>query len=211
MRQRELGVAQIAGTSDMPIEGQPSMPSSGFNPGNLCTCQWCCPPFQISHNQSLSFLTSHPVVTCTGGRGGGGRGSRGGGRAGGRAGRSPGRGFGRGPAGGAGSSGPGRPQPGTKRGMEFGEGQQADKRQKSANGEAVVDGQIGGLASLMQYGSDDDGDASTRPNGIAGTSRELLILAGDIDEKRACHAVCIHVMQPQHAKLPTVLLFLVRS
>ena len=60
--------------------------------------------------------------------------------------------------------------------MNFGEGQQADKRQKSANGEAVGDGQIGALASLMQYGSDDDGggggggttETSTRANGLAG-------------------------------------------
>ena len=66
--------------------------------------------------------------------------------------------------------------------MEFGEGQQADKRQKSANGEAVADGQIGGLASLMQYGSDDEdmnggaAETSTRPNGMAGiyTSCPLL-------------------------------------
>ena len=62
--------------------------------------------------------------------------------------------------------------------MEFGEGQQADKRQKSANAEAVADGQIGGLASLMQYGSDDDNDGAeiTGPNGMAGTytCRSLL-------------------------------------
>ena len=33
MRQRELGLAQIAGTSDMPIDGQPPLANSGFAPG----------------------------------------------------------------------------------------------------------------------------------------------------------------------------------
>lgn len=33
MRQRELGLAQIAGTSDMPIDGQPPLASAGFVPG----------------------------------------------------------------------------------------------------------------------------------------------------------------------------------
>ena len=43
--------------------------------------------------------------------------------------------------------------------MDFGHaGQQADKRHKSANEGAAADGQVGGLASLMQYGSDDDGN-----------------------------------------------------
>ncbi|DBB02481.1 TPA: hypothetical protein ACH3X3_011475 [Trebouxia sp. C0006] len=89
----------------------------------------------------------------------GARGDRGGrgGRAGGRAGRSPGRGFGRGPGG---------RHPGNKRPMDFGlEGQQADKRHKSANEGAAPDGQDGGLASLMQYGSDDDGnEEAERPD-----------------------------------------------
>ena len=48
-------------------------------------------------------------------------------------------------------------RPDSKRGMPFGEGQPADKRQKTANGEGAADGQTGGLASLMQYGSDDEG------------------------------------------------------
>lgn len=66
--------------------------------------------------------------------------------------------------------------------MDFGEGQQADKRQKTANGEAVGDGQIGGLASLVQYGSDDDDDAaaadmSTRPTGTAGIYTLFCLLA----------------------------------
>lgn len=65
-------------------------------------------------------------------------------------------------------------QPGTKRGLEFGEGQQADKRQKSAHGEAVPDGQIGGLASLMQYGSDEEGQDAEGPNGIEGNATALL-------------------------------------
>ncbi|KAL3139054.1 hypothetical protein ABBQ32_005852 [Trebouxia sp. C0010 RCD-2024] len=141
VRQRELGLAQIAGTSDMPIDGQLPLANAGF---------------------------------VLGGRTG--RGSRGGGRAGGRAGRSPGRAFGRGPGRGFGrgpdgavSNGPGRVQPGTKRGLEFGQGQQADKRQKSAHGEAVPDGQLGGLASLMQYGSDEEGQNSEGPNGNEGT------------------------------------------
>lgn len=168
----------------------------------------------VHHSRSVITRHSHSQVQifmkiCTGGRGG--RGSRGGGRTGGRAGRSPGRGFGRGPGGGAVSNGPGRPQPGTKRGMEFGEGQQADKRQKSANGEAMADGQIGGLASLMQYGSDDDGDTSTRPNGIAGTSSQLFVAADDVNDECGCHRICTHVKQPQHATLFLVLLFLVGS
>jgi len=50
--------------------------------------------------------------------------------------------------------------------MDFGlEGQQADKRHKSANEGAAPDGQDGGLASLMQYGSDDDGnEEAERPD-----------------------------------------------
>ena len=49
--------------------------------------------------------------------------------------------------------------------MDFGgaDGQHADKRHKSASGDASGDGQTGGLASLMQYGSDDDEEAE-RPN-----------------------------------------------
>lgn len=120
MRQRELGLQQLAGTADMAIDGHPST----FTPG-------------------------------PGARGG--RGGRGG-RFGGRAGRSPGRGFGR---------GPGSRHPGNKRPMNFAhEGQQADKRHKPANEGAAANGQVGGLASLMQYGSDDDGnEEAERPDG----------------------------------------------
>ena len=35
MRQRELGLAHIAGTSDMPIDGQPPLASPAFGRGNL--------------------------------------------------------------------------------------------------------------------------------------------------------------------------------
>ena len=86
---------------------------------------------------------------CVGGRGG--RGESFGARGRGRAGRSPGRGFGRGPQG---------MHSGVKRGMDFPEGQPTDKRQKPANEDAAAaDGQAEGLASLMQYGSDDEGQA----------------------------------------------------
>ena len=53
--------------------------------------------------------------------------------------------------------------------MDFGhEGQQADKRHKPANEGAAADGQVGGLASLMQYGSDDDGnEEAERPDGAS--------------------------------------------
>ncbi|KAL0037580.1 hypothetical protein WJX77_003637 [Trebouxia sp. C0004] len=122
MRQRELGLQQLAGTADMAIDGHPS----SFTPG-------------------------------PGARGG--RVGRGG-RFGGRAGRSPGRGFGRGPGG---------RHPANKRPMDFGhEGQQANKRHKPANEGAAAIGQVGGLASLMQYGSDDDGDEEAeRPDGAS--------------------------------------------
>ncbi len=53
--------------------------------------------------------------------------------------------------------------------MDFGqEGKQADKRHKPANGGAAANGQVGGLASLMQYASDDDGnDEAERPDGTS--------------------------------------------
>ncbi len=64
---------------------------------------------------------------------------------------------------------PGGRHPGNKRPMDFGlEGQQADKRHKSANEGATANGQVGGLASLMQYGSDDDGnEEAERPDGAS--------------------------------------------
>ncbi|KAA6420678.1 MAG: hypothetical protein FRX49_09470 [Trebouxia sp. A1-2] len=122
MRQRELGLQQLAGTADMTIDGHPS-----------------------------------PFIPGTGARGG--RGGRGG-KFGGRAGRSPGRGFGRSPGG---------RHPSNKRPMDFGlEGQQADKRHKPANEGAAANGQNGGLASLLQYGSDDDGnEEAERPDGAS--------------------------------------------
>ena len=58
MRQRELGLAQIAGTSDMAIDGQPPMSSSGLVPGNLFSPPPPPPPPPITYPSRAALVSS---------------------------------------------------------------------------------------------------------------------------------------------------------
>lgn len=71
------------------------------------------------------------------------------------------------------------------------EGQQADKRHKPANEGAAANGQVGGLASLMQYGSDDDGnEEAERPDGAPADQGMFSLLLCSL-----CVSVSHHILQ----------------